>query len=59
MESIVDMTLYFLLYPHSDCFSPHSVERALSFGDLHYSAKVKAHEGAVVNSYNPDLLTHL
>lgn len=59
MESIVDMTLYLLLYPHSDCFSPHSVKRALSFGDLHYSGKVKAHEVAVVNSHNPDVLTHL
>lgn len=58
MESIVDMTLYLLLYTHSDGFSPQSIERALSFGDLHYSGKVKAHKVAVVNSYNPDVFTN-
>lgn len=43
MESMVDMTLYLLLYLNSDSFSPHSVKMASSSGDLHDSVKVKVH----------------
>ncbi len=55
MDSIINMTLYFLLYLYSDSFSPHNVKRTFSFCDLHYSEKVKSHKVAVVNSHNTEI----